>query len=296
MTAAAFVPPGGFEASVPARAPDSPEAPDDSSWRLLPWGEDTTEVPVIDPPPVGEWRGVQRAGQPVLLRGLAARWEATQRWTFEGIARRIGPRLVPAVRVHDGLLGYRKHQGMDYEERPFDEVAGQIARGEPQWFLQLSPDGHLPELACDLEVPIYSRDAPWRARRLTIAAPGTTTPIHRELPDNIFSVFCGEKEVVLFPPSDSRNLYGYGPLSGIPHLSRVDPRGCDLDRYPRLRRSRPFRCRLRAGDALLIPRRWWHAVHTIEPSIALGSWWATGLWSLMPRAAAVYKRVFGIQT
>jgi hypothetical protein len=186
---------------------------------------------------------------------------------------------------------------MDYDSQPFDEFARRIAAGgTPEWFLQLSPDEGLPELVGDIEVPIYSRRAHWRERRITIGGPGTTTPIHRELPDNIFSVFRGEKEVALFAPSDSRHLYGFGPLSGVPHLSRVDPRCYDPDRFPRLRRSKPFHCRVRAGDALLIPRGWWHTVHTLEPSIALGSWWAVGAWSLLPLAATAYKRLLGIRT
>jgi hypothetical protein len=286
--------------SIPARQLNPSAARADSTaragWLLAAWNEQEAEVvPVIDPPSALDWKRILRARRPVVMRGFAAEWAAT-RWTFEELAARIGARPVPVVRVHDGLLGYRKHEGMDYEHRPFDEFARHVAGGGSEWFLQLKPDEDLPELVRDLEVPVYSITAGWRDRRITIGGPGTTTPIHRELPDNIFSMFCGEKEVALFAPAESRRLYAYGPFSGVPHLSRVDPRCADWDRYPRLRRTKPFHCRVRAGDALLIPRGWWHTVRTIEPSIALGSWWAVGVWSLLPRAAQAYKRVFGIRT
>jgi len=267
------------------------------AWRLAPWAAaDVDLVPAVDPAAPLYWQRF-RARLPVVIRGLTAEWRATSHWTFDELSARIGARRVPVVRVHDGLLGYAKHSGMDYDQQPFDTFARRIALGgSPEWFLQLNPDAHLPELVGDLDVPTYSRRAHWRDRMLTIAGTGTTTPIHRELPDNIFTVFCGEKEVALFAPSNSRNLYAFGPFSGVPHLSAVDPRSHDADRYPRLPRARPWRCRLRAGDALLIPRGWWHAVHTVEPSIALGSWWAVGVWSLLPRAATAYKRLFNIKT
>lgn len=268
-----------------------------SHWVLATWNREGSEVvPEIDPPSPLDWKHRLRTRRPFVVRGLASDWGA-HRWTFDEVATRVGARPVPVVRLHDGVLGYRKHHGMDYEEQPFDTFTRRIAGGgAPEWFLQLNPDQYLPELVCDLRVPVYSRRAHWRDRKITIAGPGTATPLHRELPDNFFTVFCGEKEVALFSPSDSRYLYGFGPFSGIPHLSKVDPRRCDEDRFPRLHRSKPFHCRLRAGDVLLIPRGWWHAVYTVEPSIALGSWWAVGAWSLLPRAATAYKRVLGIRT
>lgn len=274
-----------------------PESGASARWRLAPWNDGPPEVvPAVEPSSPLYWERF-RARLPVVVRGLTAGWAATRQWTFETVAARVGARPVPVVRVHDGLLGYAENSGMDYDHQPFDAFARRLARGgQPEWFLQLNPDAHLPELVDDLEVPIYSRRAHWRDRKITIAGAGTTTPIHRELPDNIFTVFYGAKEVVLFSPSDSRNLYGFGPFSGVPHLSAVDPRQYDADHYPRLQHSKPLRCHVRAGDALLIPRGWWHAVHTVEPSIALGSWWAVGAWSLLPRAATAYKRLFNIKT
>lgn len=232
----------------------------------------------------------------MILRGLAAEWKPCQ-WTFESLAARIGARPIPVVRLHDGLLGYGKYSGMDYDKQPFDEVVRHIANVDrPDWFLQLNPDEHLRELLLDLPTSEYDQSASWRDRIITIAGVGTTTPIHRELPDNLFTVFCGKKEVVLFPPSDSRHLYAFGPFSGVPHFSQVDPRQHDTANYPRLHSSKPYHCRLQAGDALLIPRGWWHAVQTTEPSIALGSWWASGAFALLPIAATLYKRIFRLRT
>lgn len=267
------------------------------NWVLADWKLEGAEtVAAIDPPSPHYWRRLLRGRIPVVIRGFASDWKPC-RWTFENLAARIGGRSVPLVRLRDGVLGFDKYDGMDYEPHPFDVFARHIAGGEtPEFFLQLNPDEHLPELAKELEVPQYSHPASWRDRKLTMAGVGTTTPIHRELPDNLFVLLCGQKEVALFPPSDSHNLYAFGPFSGVPHFSKVDPRQRDPEEFPRVRHTSPFHCRMQSGDALLIPRGWWHAVHTVEPSIAVGNWWAHGAFALLPVAATVYKRVFGLRT
>lgn len=267
-------------------------------WVLLPWANETARtVETLTPASPQEWRRLIGRHLPFVVRGMTSGWAATQTWNFQQVARRVGARTVPLVRVHDGILGYGKHSGMDYQDQSFGEFAQRISDGGgPEWFLNLNPDESLPELAPDLEVPACCERANWRERRITMAASGTTTPLHRELPDNMFTVLHGVKELALFAPGDSSSLYPFGVLSGIPHLSAIDPRRDQRDRFPKLTRTTPYRCRLRAGDALLIPRGWWHTVHTVESSIALGSWWATGAWSLLPRAATLYKRILGVRT
>ncbi len=241
--------------------------------------------------------GRGRSRSPVLLRDAAAGWPAVRTWTLEGIRERVGARVVPVVRVTDGLLGYDARSGMHYDFVPVSAVIDALLDGAaPRWFLTLPPAEHFPELISDLRSHAPVSRAPWSDARLSLGAAGNTTPIHREIADNLFTVIRGEKEVALFAPHDSRRLESFGPLSGAPHISPIDPRSCRLDRHRGIARCTVWRARVGSGDVLLIPRGWWHAVRTTRPTVAMGSWWADGLYALVPMAAGVYKRIFRIRT
>jgi Cupin-like domain len=260
---------------------------------LIPWAEGTT-VPVVDPPPAEEFRRLSR--RPIVLRGLARDWPATQRWSFAALRERFGTRELPLVRTCDGLLGYDEQDGMDYEPRRLaDHLDAFDTPHGADHFLTVPASEYLPELLADVDGPAYCESAGWRDWRISIGARGIVTPIHREVLDNIFTVIHGSKELVLFDPLE-RRVYGHSLLSGVPHLAQVDPRRLDEQQFPRARALAPLRATLHDGDAIYIPAFWWHAVRTVEPTVALGSWWAEGVWTLVPRAAAIYKQLAGIRT
>ena len=239
-----------------------------------------------------------RQRRPALLCGLAREWRASREWSLPSLQNRFGDRRVPIIRITDGLLSYKPGSGMQYEETTLGEFLRSLETDDnpPTHFLKVQPQVHFPELLDEIEIAQYCRKARWRDFNLSIGGEGTTTPIHREFADNLFAVVHGEKEILLFAPSEARNLYAFGPLSGIPHLCRVDPRLADTVQFPRVERSNPYRCLLRSGDVLFIPRGWWHAVRTNETTIAFSAWWAEGTRSLVLYAAAFYKRLLGIRT
>jgi Cupin-like domain len=253
------------------------------NWRLAPWASSSGRCVVEDSPPIERFREhVLRRPRPVVLRGVGASWRSTKTWTFDLLRERSGAREVPLVRVRDGLLWYQADRGMAYESRGFGAFLDDLMSD--------------PELAAEIESPPHCEGAPWRDDRLSIGTAGTTTPLHVELNHNIFVVLRGEKELILYPPSDTLDLYPQSPLSGVPHLSRIDPRRFDPERFPRVKRCEPWRCLLRDGDGVFIPRGWWHAVRTNVPTIATGNWWAEGGWQVLARASRLYSSVRKIRS
>lgn len=286
--------------SLDTMGPQTAPNPGAPAFRLAPrWNDRESEmVPVVAPPSVEEFRRRWlRSPRPVVLRGAAEAWAARRAWSIDRVGARFGDRVVPLVRVRDGMLGYDEKSGMDYERLRLDQFLESLRSGlAPEWFLTVRPSDHFPELLDEIDRHPYSAGASWSDFRVSIGAAGTTTPIHVELLHNLFTVLHGEKEVVLFAPSETRSLQSFGVFSGAPHISPVDPRTRDEARWPGVLRCKPRRCVLRSGDALFIPRGWWHAVRTNEPTIAMGAWWAEGVYSLVPRALGVYKWLFDVRT
>jgi hypothetical protein len=97
---------------------------------------------------------------------------------------------------------------------------------------------------------------------------GHTEPLHFDSGDGTLAQLHGTKRVVLFPPSQTRNLYPF-PLHrrGIaPWISQVYPDRPDFDRFPRLKTALPHRMdiTLAAGEMLFIPANWWHEVSALS--------------------------------
>lgn len=289
-----------MSAAPAARAPADPTP----HWRLAPgWSvEGACALPEVTAVTEEEFRRVHMArARPLVLRGHASSWRMAGEGAWAVLRARVGHRTAPAVVVTDGLLGYAPSLGMRYEPARVADVIDEVLahrdpRTAPRHFLTVDPREHLPELLPALDAPPWVRHAAWQGARVSVGGDGTVTPVHVELYHNVFTVLRGEKELILFAPTDTLALAPYSPLSGVPHLSRVDPRDDAPEAFPRARRLRPLRCVLRDGDGVFIPRGWWHAVRTNAPTIATGAWWADGLWSAVPRAVAFYKRTRAIQS
>ena len=109
-----------------------------------------------------------------------------------------------------------------------------------------------------------------------IGGNGTRSGLHFDMSDNYHVVVTGAKTVVLFPPRDAPFLY---PLGDVPIQSQIDPLHVDvLQNYPLFARTRPQLVHLVPGDALFIPRLWWHWVESTDVTISVNWWHYPPLW------------------
>ena len=68
--------------------------------------------------------------------------------------------------------------------------------------------------------------------------------------------------------SEDESLYG--------HLSNINcketPNLDDYEKYPNLNKANPTHFTIRAGEALIIPKKWWHYVKTYESCYFVNFW------------------------
>ena len=84
--------------------------------------------------------------------------------------------------------------------------------------------------------------------------------------DNFLTQTVGEKEVLLFPPSDATNLYLEGDKSEcIGLISHLDE---NLAKFPELSKAHAHREVLKAGDVLFIPALWFHCTKALVSKIS----------------------------
>ena len=259
--------------------------------------------------PIREVHGIDRArfdaeiraaGQPVVLRGLAADW----------------PVVCAARDSDEALVDYLKRFS---HAEPVNAIVG-APEIEGRFFY--TPDlsalnftrGRSP-LAPFLDRLLRDRGAarPFAIAVQSIPAPdllpgftgengidlvdATVVPrlwlgnairvaTHYDLMENIGVVVAGRRRFTLFPPDQVGNLY-MGPYeltpAGTP-VSLVDPDAPDLDRYPRFAEALAHaqQAVLEPGDALYIPFHWWHAVASLAPVNVLCNYW----WNPAPAGMA----------
>ena len=97
---------------------------------------------------------------------------------------------------------------------------------------------------------------------------GHTEPLHYDSGDGTLLQLHGTKQAILFPPSQSRNVYPF-PIrrNGIaPWISQVYIDRPDFDRFPGLREALEHKVdvTVNAGEVLFIPCNWWHEVSSVS--------------------------------
>lgn len=254
-----------------------------------------------EPRPVREYGPVDRArfreeirpaGQPAVLRGLAADWPAVQaaRSSDEEIVAYLKrfrvdrpvtaivgePEIEGRFFYDDDLTGFNFQRGTS----PLDPFLDRLLRDRdnPSPLAMAVQSEIVPELLPGFDrenrIDLVSDDvAPraWIGNRIRVAA-------HYDQKENIGCVVAGRRRFTLFPPEQLLNLYP-GPLEVTPAgtpVSLVDLEAPDLERFPRFEKAMETAqgVELEPGDAIYIPFHWWHAVNSLEPvNLFVNYWW-----------------------
>jgi hypothetical protein len=101
---------------------------------------------------------------------------------------------------------------------------------------------------------------------------------HNDPVENIAVVATGRRRFTLFPPSAEEDLY-LGPHDPTPagaRISMVHVTAPDFDRFPRYAKALESaqEAELSPGDAIFIPKDWYHHVEALERfNVLVNYWW-----------------------
>jgi len=247
-------------------------------------------------PPVAEGKArdaaeldaLAAAGEPLILRGLFDTWPAL------AAGRRGSAALDAYLRTMDraapvpvmeapasggGRFGYAadlREFSFTKRQRPLGETLDRIARiadagSGPFVAIQMLPLAEqMPDFVRDNPMPLVPGGA---GPKLWLGG-AVKTQIHHDRDHNLACVIAGHRRFVLFPPEQVANLY-IGPADNPPPLSLVDPEAPDFERFPRFREALAAArvAHLAPGDALLMPKYWWHHVTSRDPYNAMVNYW-----------------------
>lgn len=231
-------------------------------------------------------------GVPMVLRGIASHWPlviVARRDGREAMAlleARASAALTDVLRADPDEEG-RFHYSTD--GRSFNFVRGQgnvagilaglreqessfrpcsiVAQGLPaeRYFAGFARSHPMPL------VPPAAEPRIWLGNAAKIAT-------HNDPTENVAVVAAGRRRFTLFPPSAEADLY-LGPHDPTPagaRISMVHVTAPDLHRFPRYARALESaqEAELSPGDAIFIPKDWFHHVEALERfNVLVNYWW-----------------------
>ena len=250
------------------------------------------EIPAADIADA-EWfaRNVVEPCRPLVLRGAAAAWPAVAAGKASPAA--FGSYLAPFARatqvgafVGDAAIRGRYHYGerlagFNFEHRtmPFTEVVEAIITSldHPE-----ASTIYAGSVAIDEVLPGFRADNPfaflpavppriWIGHASTISA-------HYDTMDNVACVVAGRRRFTLYSPLLTGHLY-VGPIdhtmAGQP-ISLAASSDAPAGTYPLFDaiRDQALVAELEPGDALYLPKLWWHQVEALAPfNVLVNYWW-----------------------
>ncbi|MEZ4411137.1 MAG: cupin-like domain-containing protein [Polyangiales bacterium] len=204
------------------------------------------------------------------------------------------PDAVPVAPVCEGRVVIDPRRGLGTAPRRLDDLIHSLATGTNDGYVAATRDELPAALAAAVASPAFTLGAPWRVGRLWVGGAGTVSALHRDLSHNAHTVIEGRKRFWIASTAHDRDLYPARPWSSVPNGSRVDPERVDLARFPHAARVRPWVAELGPGETLLLPSRWWHHVRTLDLSVSVNTFFATGSLARVVAAANAAKSLRGL--
>jgi hypothetical protein len=211
--------------------------------------------------------------RPVIISDAVPEWNALHTWTPQFFKDRFGSRTVDVTYgismnfadLIDAVLASTPEKPSPYLHKVI------IHQHMPELLADLQPENEysLPRRYCSPLMPRRFR-RPDGYLKLLIGGPGGKFPLMHFDADNpqaMITEIYGDKEFVLFAPSDTRYVY---PSPGSAHTSQIEDIGNpDLSRFPLLRQAVECRGAIHPGEAIFVPCGWWHSAHVLTASISV---------------------------
>jgi len=244
----------------------------------------------------------QRKGIPVIIKGLLNR---EPDWDLSYLCQHLNNQEFP-IRYY-GRERYRQDKrqwtssgsGVDARTMLFSQYAEMLRNGEAS-----EQDAYLAR--CSLQHTSLAeasslRDAeewlrlrlPATSLNLWVGLGGHTSCLHYDPMDGVLMQLHGAKKILLFPPSQTYNLYPIPVLKQLRYglqlravYSQVYPEHPNFNAFPKFRQALTHRQEaiLNRGEILFIPAGWWHEVTALGNGVVCS---VNRFWNVLPVSRAM---------
>lgn len=206
--------------------------------------------------------------KPVLIEGLTKNWDAFQKWNLDYIQQNVGNQSVPLYN-NEPTKGKQNSAAPATEMKMTDYI--ELIKTKPTdlriFFYDLKVK--LPELLKDFEYPDIGLKFFKRLPVLFFGGEGSKVLPHydMDLADLLHFHFQGTKNVMLFPPGQSKYIYKI-PFA-VHNLESIDLDIPDFNKYPALQYLKGVQTTMKHGDALYMPSGYWHYIKYLDGGFSM---------------------------
>lgn len=236
--------------------------------------------------------GVAAKCQPVVLRGACAEWPATkaaaQSWiSLADYLRQFDTGTSAQAFVGPPSINGRYFYSDDLTAFNFERLSMPLSQAldrmeaaarDPQqpsiYFGSVRAEDHVPRFVEHNHLAIVPSST---GARLWVGN-ASFVSCHYDTFDNVACVVAGRRRFTLYPPDAVADLY-VGPIdftmAGPPVALAAGSEPGD-SRFPKFEtiRDRAIIAEIGPGDALYLPKLWWHQVEAIDPlNLLVNYWW-----------------------
>jgi hypothetical protein len=250
-----------------------------------------TEIAGLDLTPARFQEEVVRECQPVVIRGLVADWPVVQ-------AANTSPRALedylsafdsggrfetyfgdPAIAgkyyYNPGLAGFNFERRLMKFTEAVQAIVAAVERPGKSVYLGSAPTReYLPGFTASNPMPLLGAET---GPRIWLGTASNVSS-HYDTFDNLACVIAGTRRFTLYAPELIGKLY-VGPIdntmAGAPvSLAASAPPGT-ANEFPLFEeiRDQALQAQLQPGDALYLPKLWWHQVESLAPFNGLVNYW-----------------------
>lgn len=212
-------------------------------------------------------------------------WQATKKWNSDYFQTHYNDKTVDL----DFYEVMEKKWGTKEVKLPqaLDLIHHNTNKNRKHYLMQKSIKEEFPDILQDFQLPRYANEEAKHYINLWWGEAGIISQAHYDCSDNFLTQIMGTKQVKLFAPTESANLYSYGIEENFlgdktaTHISKVQEfEVANLYQFPNLNKVTCYEGTLNPGDLLYIPSGWWHEIKSLETSISVNFWWLKKLFEL----------------
>ena len=232
------------------------------------------------------------SGRPVLIKGLIKHWPAVAEANasqariaayLKGLDNEHPTTVLEAPNAVQGRFAYAADMhDFNFNRRNksisagIDQLLNAVDHPNPPYIYIQSALIHefMPRFLVENVNPILP---PAIQPRIWISN-ATRAQTHNDNDHNLACVVAGKRRFTLFPPEQVSNLY-IGPMDHTPSgraISLASLEDPDFDKHPKFATALETAvvADMEPGDALYVPKYWWHHVQSLTPfNVLVNYWW-----------------------
>ncbi|MHA7056638.1 cupin-like domain-containing protein [Aquimarina sp. M1] len=206
--------------------------------------------------------------KPVVIKRLIEDWPAFHKWDLDYIKEIAGDKEVPLFDdrpINSKFKFNEPHTSMKMNE--YVDLLKQEPTNYRIFLYNLLKE--VPALQKDFKYPEIGLKFLRKVPFLFFGGGGSKVFMHYDIDlANIFHFhFHGEKQCILFPPSETKYLYKV-PYALIAHQD-IDFTNPDIEKWPALKKAKGYVVNLTHGETLYMPEGYWHHMTYLTPGFSM---------------------------